>query len=283
MRRGPFLLLALLPLAAQTPKLKLDDPAVIARGEKTFAATCGVGYCHGKEGRAGRGPRLAGRKWEAPDVFRVTSEGSENRLMPPFQGVLAEEEIWAVVAYVLSLGTGAAGTSAALGGAASGLAPSQPADPNLGDPEAGRAIFFDSANPRRCALCHQHGGRGAEVGPDLSAIGARPAREILRDILEPDDRLSAELLTVVTKAGERISGVKRQETRELVRLYDTSTLPPVLRTLYKDQIASTTPEKGSPMPGDYGRTLSRRQLLDLVSFLRGTPVSPADLDPPVSR
>ena len=257
-------------LWTQAPSVKLDDPAVIARGNSVFATTCGIGYCHGKEGRAGRGPRLAGKKWEKAYLFKTISAGVNNSLMPAFKGQLSTDEIWSVVAYILAL-SGEGGPS---GAAPDPAAPSEPgprpkvADPNAGDPEAGRAIFFDSSNPKRCAACHQFQGRGADVGPDLTGLSGRPAREILRDILEPDARLAIEPVTVVTKSGERITGVKKQDTRELIRIYDTRSLPPVLRTVYKDQIASILPEVRSPMPGDYGQIFTRKQLLDLVAFLK---------------
>jgi putative heme-binding domain-containing protein len=266
-------------LAAQTPQVKLDDPAVIARGQKTFSATCGIYFCHGTGGQGGRAPHLAGRKWDPAAVFKLVQEGSSNRLMPSFKDQLSDDQIWSVIAYVLTLGSGASPPPIPAPPSEPAV-PTKPADPNNGDPEAGRALFFDASSARHCSICHQYGGRGTPVGPDLTAVSKRPASEILQDILDPDARLAAQPVTVVTKTGENVMGMPRQETRDLLRIYDLRSLPPVLRTIYKDQIASTTPEKKSPMPGDYGQTLSRKQLLDLVAFLKGVPVSPADLAPP---
>ncbi|MBI3694417.1 MAG: c-type cytochrome, partial [Acidobacteria bacterium] len=185
----------------------------------------------------------------------------------------------AVVAYILTLSGGESqpSTPAPAAPAPENKPAAKPSDPNAGDSEAGRALFFDAANEKRCAACHQFQARGAEVGPDLTAAGSRPAREILRDILEPDARLSIEPVTITTKSGQRITGIKKQETRELIRVYDTATLPPVLRTLYKDQIESVAVEKHSPMPADYGTVFNRKQLLDLVSFLKSIPVSPEEV------
>lgn len=265
---------------AQAPTVKLDDAAVIGRGSSIFATTCGIGYCHGKEGRAGRGPRLAGRKLDQDYLFKTISNGVNNSLMPAFKSQLSAEDIWSVVAYILSLSGGSAAAPATPEAAASpGAAPahSKPANPNDGDPEAGRALFFDASNPKHCAVCHQFQGRGADVAPDLTAVGAKPAREILRDIVEPDAQLAVQPVTVTTKSGQRFTGVKKQETRELFRVYDMTALPPVLRTIYKDQIQSVVPERHSPMPGDYGRFYTRKQLLDLVAFLKSAPVSPEEV------
>ena len=267
-------------LVAQAPKAKLDNPAVAQRGQKTFAATCGIYFCHGSGGLGGRAPHLAGRKWDPGAVYKIVQEGSANRLMPAFKDQLSDDQIWSVIAYVLTLGSGAATPPATAAPSAEPAVPTKPADPNNGDPEAGRTIFFDASNATHCSICHQYSGRGTPVGPDLTTVARRPASEILRDILDPDARLGSQPVTVVTKSGEKVMGIQRQETRDLIRMYDLRSLPPVLRTIYKDQIASLTPEKKSPMPGDYGQILTRKQLLDLVAFLKGAPVSPADLDTP---
>jgi len=238
--------------AALALQVQLQDPAVIARGDKIFAASCGIGYCHGKAGAASRGPRLAGRKLDRDYLFKVIAEGAGNGNMPAFAKQYSLDELWAVVAYILSLSDGETRAPAEVSAVA-----------RTGEPELpGRKVFQE-----RCAVCHQHRGKGAEVGPDLTAQAGRRPEEIRRDILEPQARLSITPVIVVTKAGERVAGIKKQETSELLRVYDLSGLPPVLRTIYKDQIQSVTPDTESPMPGDFGKTLSQAELRDLVEFL----------------
>ena len=159
--------------------------ASIRRGASIFATTCGIGYCHGKEGRAGRGPRLAGKKWDKDYLLKTISDGVNNSLMPPFKSQLSSDDISAVVAYILSLsGDKTPGDMAPPPPGDASKAQPKPADPNAGDPEAGRALFFDASNPKRCAACHQFHGRGADVGPDLTAVSARPAQEMLQDIVD---------------------------------------------------------------------------------------------------
>jgi putative heme-binding domain-containing protein len=252
--------------------VKLDDAETIARGKAIFSTTCGIGYCHGKEGRAGRGPRLAGRKFDPEYLFQTISNGVGDSLMPAFQSRLSTVEIWSVVAYILALSGGPAPAAAPPASRPPNSGLKAEKDPNAGDPEAGRAIFFDSSHPKGCANCHRFQGKGADIAADLTPIASRPAREILREIVEPDARRAAEAVTVLTKSGERFTGLKKQENRDLIRLYDMASEPPVLRTIYKDQIESVTVEKRSLMPGDYGRLLTSRQLLDLVSFLKSTPL-----------
>ncbi len=262
-------LLCVLCVFARNVRAAQTDAAPIRRGASIFATTCGIGYCHGKEGRAGRGPRLADKKWDRDYLQKTISEGVNNSLMPPFKNQLSPEDISAVVAYILSLSGDKipSDTSPAPSAEPPKVQP-KPADPNAGDPEAGRALFFDASNPKRCSACHQFRGRGTDAGPDLTAISARPAPEILQDIVDPDARLAVDPITVITKSGETIIGVKKQETRDSLRIYDTRSLPPVLHTLYKDQIQSIKPHRHSPMPADYSRLFTRKQLLDLVAFLK---------------
>jgi len=251
--------------------LGVSASAQVQRGASIFATSCGIGYCHGKEGRASRGPRLAGKKWDRDYLFKTISEGVNNSLMPPFKNQLSLDEISAVVAYILSLSGDK--TPAETTPTPSTEPPKvQPnsTDSNAGDPEAGRALFFDASNPKRCSACHRFRGRGADVGPDLTAISTRPAPEILQDIVDPDARLAVDPITVLTKSGEQITGIRKQETRDAIRIYDTRSLPPVLRTLYKDQIQFIESHRHSPMPNDYGQLFTRKQLRDLVAFLKST-------------
>ncbi len=236
--------------------LALAQAPEIEKGSAIFAASCGIGYCHGKQGAASRGPRLAGRKFDRDYLVKVVTEGAANGSMPSFAKLYSKEEIAAVVSYLLSLS-----------GSPSPTPDPRPPTPAAAGPLAGRAgepLFRE-----RCSSCHQYQGKGGEVGPDLTAQANRRPDEILQDILHPSARLSVQPVEVLTKAGERVQGIKKQETPDLIRIYDTAGLPPVLRTLYRDQIQSITPVATSPMPADFGRTLTEQQLRDLVSFLRG--------------
>ena len=201
-----WFLLAAVALA-QAPA---EDAALIARGNTIFANSCGVGYCHGKAGAAGRGPRLAGRKFDREYLIQVIGGGSSNGNMPAFAKQYPAGDIRAVAAYIQSL----SGT----GGGASGDTAAAPALAGAGKDEfaGGRAVFEE-----RCAVCHAFRGKGAEVGPDLTGQAGRAADDIRRDIVDPGARLSVEPVVVVTKSGERVMGVKKQENRELVRVYDT--------------------------------------------------------------
>ena len=274
---------------AQQPTVDLTDPAVIGVGRTLFARSCSVGYCHGAEGRAGGGPRLRGKQWEPGYLYRVTAEGIPRSSMPGWKEKLSQDEMWSVVAYVMSLSdpegsaAGELASATAPGTGESAPESGQTAGPPeplpeggkasaglAGEPDKGRELFFDAADDLNCAQCHRTRGMGAEVGPDLSGLADRPARQILRDILLPGARLSSQaaLFELTTVAGERLVVLKAGEQEQRIRFYDVTALPPVRRTLRRDQVQSLEPQPGSPMPDSYGQRYTMKQLLDLIGFLK---------------
>ena len=287
-----ILVLAGAPLWApwlQQPTVDLKDPAVIGAGRTLFARSCSVGYCHGAEGRAGGGPRLRGKQWEPGYLFRVTAEGIPRSSMPGWKGKLSQEEIWSVVAYVMALsdleepGDAGAAAVARPGPEAQASVPEEtpglpaplpetgkPSQGPAGEPDKGRELFFDAADDLNCAQCHRIRGAGGTVGPDLSGLADRTGREILRDIVLPEARLSSQhpLFKLTTAAGERLTVLKAGEDGQRIQVYDVTALPPVRRTMDRDQVQALEPQPGSPMPGTYGQRYTLKQLLDLVSFLK---------------
>jgi len=92
--------------AVSKPPFPLDDPDAIAEGAKRFSASC-TGYCHGREGRVSRAPKLRGKTYEADFLYARIAQGSPGGatglVMPAFGTMLPPEEIWKLVAYLMSL------------------------------------------------------------------------------------------------------------------------------------------------------------------------------------
>jgi putative heme-binding domain-containing protein len=271
--------------------IDLSSPQVVAAGEKTFAASCSVGYCHGKAGRAGRGPRLRGKTWEKQYLYDVILNGIPSSSMPAWKDRLAEKEIWEVVAYVMTLSKltsdsadspdlAAVATPAKAPESRERPSPAQPAQPSVGpvgDPERGKSLFFDSSNDFNCGGCHKVRGVGNGVGPDLTQVQQRQARELFRDIVLPSYAIAPgrELLKITTQTGERIDALKVDEDDSQIKVYDVGSLPPVLRTISKAQVQKLETEKRSGMPDKYGEIYTLKQLLDLISFLKSGDASVA--------
>ena len=230
---------------------------------------------------------MRGREWDSSYLFKVTFEGIPNSSMPAWKDRLTENEIGSIVAYILTLSklksdsaeTAVVATEPpASTNAPAQVAPQSSTDPPrpapvnslLGDPEKGKALFFDPSNDFNCGVCHKVGGMGSDVGPDLSQIRQKPARGIVKDILLPSATLSSnrQLLKITSKTGEQIQGVKLEESATQLKIYDMESLPPVLRTLAKDQIQTMQVQNRSAMPAKYGELYTVKQLLDIIAFIK---------------
>ena len=281
--------------AAPPTTVEMTAPEVIKSGRTTFARNCSVGYCHGKEGRANRGPRLRGRSLKRDYLFRVIRDGIPRTSMPSWQQSLGPSEIWSVVAYIEMLSSlgpfdsdpFAPGSTEPIPSALPGGIPdvisvvtdtypdtmaSTGTGDMVGDPAAGERLFFDSSQEQYCGGCHQVAGIGGLVGPDLSDLRTRSARSIFIDTIVPDIHVSSEgqMYRLTTVDGEQLSVVLAGETRTRIRFYSVSTFPPVLRSFRGDQIGALQALRRSGMPATYGEQYTLKQLLDLVSFLKAS-------------
>jgi len=238
-------------------------PAVIARGEKIFAQSCSVGYCHGVAGAAGRGPRLRGRSFSKDYLLTVTRDGIPSSAMPAWKGRLKEDEIRAVVEYVASLSS-----------ATDPAPPANPMPPGIGPaaipsfngpPQAarGHALFFDPTR-NNCAVCHAVGGRGIAVGPELTALPAKTTGELSSQIHATHSR---HVLTAKLATGEEFPALLAEQNANQVRLYDLTLTPPVLRTLARRDVASLGQNTGWRHE-DFVRDYSAAELEDIVVYLR---------------
>jgi mono/diheme cytochrome c family protein len=94
-----------LPPPEKTAGVDLRDPQVIEKGMAMLNSTCG-GYCHGTGGRGYKGPPLRNRPDLSPESMLNTVRFGRKRagkLMPAWEGTLTEEEMWTVIAAVVSL------------------------------------------------------------------------------------------------------------------------------------------------------------------------------------
>ncbi len=60
-----------------------------------------------------------------------------------------------------------------------------------GDAAAGKKLFFESEKVQ-CAKCHKIGGKGADVGPDLSKIAEKKDRAYFLESLILPSKVIAE-------------------------------------------------------------------------------------------
>jgi putative heme-binding domain-containing protein len=296
----------LLPFAFSHAQESITEKQIEA-GRLLYAGSCGNSYCHGSEGKGGGAPVLRDRVFRAGYLRSIIRDGSAGTPMPGFKERMSPQEINQVVAYLLSLSPGKGDKPeqalvqppAAPAGPASEhfnqtpkTAPAANRPPQVklsaanegalalrGDALAGRELFFDQNYIDNCRVCHSVNGVGGKIASDLSRLRDRSAREIARAILAPQlsEVEKYGLLTLTTRGGDKFTGVKRDEDALQIRLYDTSTLPPVSRNFLKTEVAKLEKLGTLACPGGYAEKFTVKQLLDLVTFLKS-----ADLKNPAS-
>ena len=134
-----------------------------------------------------------------------------------------------------------------------------------GDAERGHALFLSTRIS--CAGCHRVGSEGAQVGPDLSKIGAiRTRRDLLESILVPSLSLARgyESFTVETTAGLTHTGLLTRQTAEAVWL---RTPERAEVRIAREEVAELAPSPQSIMPEGLQRLLTNEQLADLLAWL----------------
>ena len=256
---------------AQDRTVNLLDQAVIANGSALFQKNCAVGYCHGSAGRSARGPALRDREWDPRVFYRMTHDGLPGTSMPAWKDVLAAEEIWAVTAYIMTLAKNPVAPAAAIVSLEG-----EPEGPRelTGEAKRGEELFFDLTREKRCGLCHRLRGKGTAVGPNLAvAAAAKSAAELERDVRDPGKHRAYgfELTELATRAGETIRGVLAERSPAEVRIFDTSALPPVLRTVPAGQIRRVRTRKGrSPMPQGWESVYTDAEIEAIVAFVRAS-------------
>jgi mono/diheme cytochrome c family protein len=187
---------------------------LVQAGEQVFNGIGGCTTCHGLGTRAPNlladekgtgqigarcGKRVAGKDCKTylheslvqPGAFVVA--GYEP-IMPDLSRTLTPQQIWAVVAFLESLG-GTVDVSASdipagsQGGLTPGASPGNSGAPGFAGGSTDPMTLLRAGG---CVGCHKIGAEGAPLGPDLSRVGTRLTAAGIREaILVPDAKISA--------------------------------------------------------------------------------------------
>jgi putative heme-binding domain-containing protein len=232
------------------PNPRTGDREAIRAGTEIFRSRCAE--CHGLDAKGVRGPDLTvlrARGASDERVLQTVRRGVPGTEMPGFFG--PDSELSAVMAYLETLNT---------------VAPEQ--NPT-GDAANGERIFRVN-----CASCHTVNGSGGNLGPDLSRIGSGRSRTaLINKIRHPSSFFVTgyEPVTIVTRDGQRINGVKKNEDAHSIQIMDRRER---LQGYAKADLREVINETASLMP-DFGPDrLNDRDLDDLVRYL-GTLREPA--------
>ena len=226
--------------AANNPHL--GNPQSIRSGMALYRTRCAD--CHGLDAGGYRGPDLtAVLAGGATDerLFQTIRKGVPGTEMP--SSTEPDDDLLMIIAYLRKIGTVAPETS-------------------TGSVENGTRLFA-----AQCASCHRVAGRGGRVGPDLTRIGiSRSRAALVREIRTPSEWIppAFETVTVVTKDGQRVRGVKKNEDSFSIQIMDTRER---IQGYLKSNLQDLTYEKTSLMPVFTTGRLSDSDLNDLVGYL----------------
>jgi cytochrome c oxidase cbb3-type subunit III len=229
-------------------KNPFDTAADAAIGQRYFLGHCA--QCHGPAGEGGRGINLTVGRYRMggsdSELFRTIKRGIRESEMPGSD--FSDTETWRLVAFVRRLARAGAEEKA------------------TGDAEAGRRLY----ESRGCAQCHMIESRGGVLGPTLTEIGLRRSLKFLEQSLTDPSADVAEdfqTVTVVTRSGQEVKGVRLNEDDYSVQLRDLSE---TIRSFMKSEVRQVRREKGSLMPSYGSLSLQERQgLVAYLSSLRG--------------
>jgi quinoprotein glucose dehydrogenase len=136
-----------------------------------------------------------------------------------------------------------------------------------GDAEAGDKIFHERSDAS-CLRCHTVHGTGGIVGPVLDGIGAKQSRDyLLESLVYPNAKIAPGFESVIVrlKDGKAVTGIVKKETGTQLELIDADA-----RKIEVNKADIQARERGqSAMPEGFGKTLSKRDLRDLVEYLAG--------------
>ena len=134
-----------------------------------------------------------------------------------------------------------------------------------GNIENGMRVF--STATVACASCHKVKGQGTEVGPDLSEIGSKLAKEALYEsIFDPSAGISFgyEAHQVELKSGEEAYGLIVSETADELAIKGNTG---VVTRYQKADIKSRQQMKLSIMPAGLVQAMNPDDLVDLIEYL----------------
>jgi len=151
-----------------------------------------------------------------------------------------------------------------------------PADQQLDALIAKRRAGFAAAKPdaalgkeiftKNCAICHQVGGTGAKIGPQLDGIGSRGLDRLLEDVMDPNRNVDPAFraTTLQLNDGRTLSGLLLREEGATVVLADNDGKEVVVR---KDQIEERSVSPVSAMPAKFGEQMPEAELQALMAYL----------------
>ena len=217
----------------------------IRDGGTKFRSRCAG--CHGPDARGYIGPDITGLSaagYTDDRMFGIVRRGVPGTEMTPADPLrVSDKEIWQMLAYLATLRAA-------------------PSTPSSGDAQNGERIFRSN-----CSSCHMVNGRGGQLGPDLSRVGSGRSRPVLLNKVRGTTdtiRPGYEAVTIVTRDGQRIRGVKKNEDEFSIQILD---MRERLQGYLKANLTEILYEPRTVMPAYGAGQLNDGALDDLLQYL----------------
>src|SRR5207253_1981936 len=119
---------------------------------------------------------------------------------------------------------------------------------------------------KHCGICHQLGGKGAKVGPQLDGIGSRGLDRLVEDILDPNRNVDQafRVTNLALKNGQVVSGLLLREEGEVLVLADAQGKEVRVPRSSVDE-RQTAPL--SPMPANLAEQIADDDFYRLLAYL----------------
>jgi len=120
---------------------------------------------------------------------------------------------------------------------------------------------------KNCATCHQVGGKGVNIGPNLASNAAQNASTLLTHILDPNQYVlpSYVLYVAVDTNGVTHTGLLDSQTSNSITLKKEKA---ETVTLLKSEIDELTSTRKSLMPEGLERAVPPTAMADLIAYLQ---------------
>jgi putative heme-binding domain-containing protein len=130
-----------------------------------------------------------------------------------------------------------------------------------GDPARGSRVF-----EKNCAICHQLGGKGAKIGPQLDGVGVRGVDRLLEDVIDPNRNVDQAFRATVIGLtnGQVFTGLVLREEGQVVVLADSQGKEV---RIPRSTIEQRTVSPLSPMPANLVDQISEADFYDLLAYL----------------
>jgi putative heme-binding domain-containing protein len=142
----------------------------------------------------------------------------------------------------------------------------------VGRLEEGRSFangqeMFRVAN---CVACHQLGGEGLQVGPDLTKLDPKwTPVDVLRELIDPSARINEDYFSYVFEldSGKVVTGLVLEDTPEVVKVVENPLVKTKALELKPAEIVSREKSPTSIMPTGLADRLTREEILDLIAYV----------------